>query len=298
MKKLITLIMLCFSLSVLFSCSGENAEEGYIYLPKTVIISEQQKSGFHREQKIKYKYDDYGNVVKEEMFTRQLFFVRDSCFDSFFTYDKAGNILTESRKEEYFTTNITDEHSISNYEYEYIYNEGRLIQKNRAYPSDYTVRDFLDFRGYDYEYDEYGNVVKELSVMTGNIPGTTVEYIYTIDEKLLENGKKSVVLPKEYNAPNQLVSMKRVKHSYTWDKPSVEEYSYQYDENGRVVYSRETAYDFSTQEVRCYFDNYYTYDKTGRLIKTEHYSVTTAGESFLTKVSKYKNFVKIPANKS
>ena len=128
----LSLIMLCG----LFGCGDKNSNSNdeYIFLPETELRTIQDADGFHRDYKYKYEYDSYGNIVKEEQYTKGLFYSRDYCFDTTYTYDENGRIIKELVREEHFSTAVTDEHYVSEEGYNYFYNEsGQLIKKDYIY---------------------------------------------------------------------------------------------------------------------------------------------------------------------
>lgn len=128
-------MMLCFS-----ACKEDTSKE-YIYLPKTELHTRENSSGFHREYKTIYKYDEKGNVIQKTEYTKGflgVFNVRERQYDIEYTYNGNGDISQELIHIEDFCTKITDGHQIYDEGYNYIYNEKQqLVKKQIINPSDY-----------------------------------------------------------------------------------------------------------------------------------------------------------------
>lgn len=267
------------SLSILvslFGCSEKSLDlyTEYIYLPETEILTHRNSGGFHREYKYTYKYDSYGNIIKEEQYTKGLFFSRDYCIDKTYTYDKNANITKELIREEQFRTNITDSHSVSEEGYNYFYNEeSQLIKKDYIYIS--TVKN--DFCGYKYEYDEQGNCIKEIKYYSGGTEEINSEQIYDLKGKL---SKKSCIS-----------HLKELNLHYI-----SEETEYNYDENGNLTYSK-TIFNEPSGEMSHYKECKYHYDKQARLVKEESSIIEKDGKVSSEDIREYKKFVKLIRSK-
>ena len=291
-KRSILIVALLLIISALFGCSKDEPGAEYMYLPKTVSITHSNTSGFHREQKIRYKYDEYGNTVKEEKFTKGMLFLRDHCFDTTFTYDENGMKLKEITRSEYFSTNITDEHSVIESGYEYTYDEGgKVIQKDIIYFHEVGANSYTP-RGYRYEYDEYGNLIKEIRINTDGSETLSVEYSYNADSSVMQKNENNNAHTYGYNAKGQLISMKTVSHFDNSDATSVTEQTYEYDVEGRIISSKKYFYDWKGENTH-HIEYSYTYDKLGRLIMEENIAIIQGGTEDSRTVYKYKDFEKI-----
>lgn len=287
MKKALLIILLFLFITTSFSCSSqksntEDANIEYTYLPQTIITKSENKSGFSQRRKTKYKYDAYGNITKEELFTKELFYVRDWCFDYNYTYDEYGKIIKEATHKEYFSTNITDEHYEHKEAFEYQYDSnGKLVKKN-VIDSPYPIT------SYNYEYDELGNLTKEFHAST--ISPSSIEYFYNPDNTLSKKVENDKTYTYEYNTQGQLISVKidSIYNTYTHQ-------TYQYDNNGNNIYSRKISYNLEGEISTC-TDYFYNYDELGRLIKEEWHDLTAEGEKSSWSIKEYKDFVKISIN--
>lgn len=269
LKKLFIAVLSFIMILGLFGCSDKNQDSEYIFLPKTEIHTRKNSSGFHRQYKRKYEYDSYGNTVKEEQYTKGTFYSRDYCIDTTFTYDSDGKIIKELIREEQFSTSITDSHSVSEDGYDYFYNEkGQLIRKDYIYISKHKN----DFCGYKYEYDESGNCVKEIKYYSDGTEEINSEQIYDSNGKLLK---------KSYMAHLDELNLHYVS----------EETEYDYDKNGKLIYSK-TVFNEPSGEISHYKELKYNYDESGRLIKEESSIIEKDGKISGIDVKEYKNFVK------
>lgn len=272
-------IIMILSLNILLGLLGCNdksldSDAEYIYLPETEILTHQNSSGFHREYKYTYRYDSYGNIVKEEQFTKGFFYSRDYCIDKTYTYDKNGNITKEHIREEHFSTSITDGHFVSEKGYNYFYNEEtQLIKKDYIYIS--TVMNNLC--GYKYEYDEQGNCIKEIKYYSDGTEEINTEQIYDSNGKL---SKKST-----------MSHLKELKLHYV-----SEETEYNYDENENLTYSK-TIFNEPSGEMSHYKECKYYYDKQGRVVKEESSIIEKDGKISSEDIREYKKFVKLVRSK-
>ncbi len=265
----LSLIMLCVCLGCGDKTSNTNNE--YIFLPKTELHTLQDIGGFRGDYKYTYQYDSYGNIVKEEQYTKDLFFVRDLCIDTTYTYDENKKILKELIREEHFSTNVTDEHFVSQEGYNYFYNEsGQLVKKDYIYIS--VVEN--EFCGYKYEYDTHGNCTKEI--------------------KYFSDGTEKVNFECVYDSNNNLIKKSYMSNLYDLHYTS-EETVYSYDDNGRLIYSK-TTYNEPTSKISHYVEFKYYYDELNRLVKEES-STFQDGEKSREEIRKYKDFVKIVLHK-
>lgn len=256
-------MMLCFS-----ACKEDTSKE-YIYLPKTELHTSENSSGFHREYKTIYKYDEKGNVIQKTEYTKGffgVFNVRERQYDIEYTYNENGDISQELIHIEDFCTNITDGHQIYDEGYNYIYNEKQqLVKKQIINPSDYE--DVLC--AYEYEYDEFGNCIKEY--------------------KLYSNGTKELEFENVYDEQNQLIKKQHMVISYdfmyVWD-----ETNYTYDTEEKLLYTKTVHYERSG-EMSHYYEANYCYDKLNRLVKVEETGFDNDGKTGDNKVIEYKDFI-------
>ncbi len=262
----------------IFGCTDKNSisNNEYIFLPKTELYTHENSSGFYREYKYKYKYDSYGNIVKEEQYTKGLLYSRDYCFDTTYTYDENGKILKQLIRQEEFSTMITDRHMITEEGYEYFYNEsGQLVKKDYIYIT--YMQDENDFLGYKYEYDEHGNCIKEIKYYPDGTEEINFEYTYNPNNKLI---KKSYMTHfKEFN----------------WHYVS-KEIDYSYDNDGKLIYSKAT-YKEPSGEMSHYEECNYYYDEFNRLVKEESATFEKNGKKSREEIREYKDFVKLVLNK-
>ncbi len=238
-------------------------------MPKTELYTIENSVGFYREYKNTYEYDDNGNIVKKVEYTKSgIFYVREAQYDTKYTYNKNGDILQELVRIEEFSTNITDGHHIYEEGYNYIYNENQqLIKKEIINPSD--SEDV--FCGYEYEYDEQGNRVKE--------------YKYFAD------GIKELEFENIYDSQNQLIKKQYIANfgNSSWLDNETE---YTYDDNQKLVYSKTNRYAHYEDEENSYSEIKYYYDEFNRLIKQEATSFDSNGVTTDKYVSEYKDFIK------
>ncbi len=268
MKKLFS-IMIVFIMMLCFSACKDNSSEEYNYLPKTELYTVQNSGGFCREYKYTYKYDDNGNIIKKTEYTKGflgIFNVRERQYDTEYTYNKNGHISQELIHIEDFCTSITDGHQIYDEGYNYIYNEEQqLIKKEVINPSDFEDA----FCGYEYEYDECGNCIKE--------------YIY------YANGTKELEFEYIYDSQNLLIKKQDIVNfgNSSWLENETE---YTYDDDKKLVYSKTIRYAHYEDEEDSYSEAEYHYDELNRLIKREATSFDHNGEITNKYVSEYKDF--------
>ena len=269
MKK-ISSIILIFIMTFCFSACKENIGEEYTYLPKTELYIIENSSGFHREYKIIYKYDEKGNVIKKTEYTKGFlgfFNVRERQYDIEYTYNKNGDISQELIKEQYYS--FMDGHQVYNDGYNYIYNENQqLIKKENTY---INPNDSKALCGYEYEYDENGNLENEYTYYSD---GTKeLEYKYYYDSN-------NVLMKKRYIA-NFGVS--------SWIENETE---YTYDDEQKLVYAKTIDYAHYKDEEDTYSESKYYYDEFDRLIKRETTSFDSNGVTRNKYVNEYKDFIK------
>ena len=116
MKKLFSIIIV-FIMILCFSACKKDTSKEYTYLPKTELLTRENSSGFHREYKTVYKYDEKGNVIKKTEYTKGflgVFNARERQYDIEYTYNENGDISQELIHIEDFCTNITDGHTSGN----------------------------------------------------------------------------------------------------------------------------------------------------------------------------------------
>ena len=271
MKKFFSIILVCV-MTLCFSACKDDIGKEYTNLPQTELHTHENSSGFYGEYKTIYKYDEKGNVIKKTEYTKGFlgfFNVRERQYDIEYTYNENDDISQELIHIEDFCTNITDGHQIYNKGYNYIYNEKeQLIKKEiiNLNPSDYEDA----FCGYEYEYDEGGNLVKE--------------YKYYAD------GTKELEYENNYDSKNILI-----KKSYmaNFDDSSWigDETEYTYDTDGELLYIKTVYYEQSGEKSHYVEANYY-YDNFNRLIKEEKTSFDNDGIIKNTDIKEYKDFVK------
>jgi len=270
-KKVFLIILSFIMLSGLFGCSPKNldSDSGYKYLPKTEIYTIKDSGGFQGEYKNTYKYDSYGNIIKEQCYTKELFYERDSCFDTTYTFDEDGKVLKEYIKEEHFSTNFTDEHYTREKEYEYLYNEkGQLIKKDNN--SD----------GFKYEYDDRDNCIKKTEYYSHGTAEEDInhEYIY------------------EYDLENKLIKMKKMINMSEFNLYYIGfETDYTYDDSGKLIHDKTTSYN-ERGEATSNSECTYYYDELNRLVREETVSYDTYGLKDREEVREYKDFVKVNMN--
>ncbi len=266
MKKSLLLVI---GLLIVFSFSAcqEEVEAGGSYLPKTELYS-----GFYEEYKNTYEYDDNGNIIKKTEYTKGflgIFSVRERQYDIEYTYNENGDISQELIHIEDFCTSLTDGHQIYDEGYNYIYNENQqLIRKEITNHSD--AEGVLC--GYEYEYDEQGNCVKE--------------YTYYTD------GRKELEVEKIYDSQNQPIKKRRIANfgDSSWLDSETE---YTYDLDKKLIYEKTLHYAHYEDEENSYSQVKYYYDELNRLVKQEATSFDSNGEITNKYVNEYKDFVKI-----
>lgn len=268
MKKACTIIIVFIVLLCFSACKEDKCKE-YTYLPQTELHTYENASGFHREFKITYKYDEKGNVIKKTENTKGffgIFNVRERQYDIEYTYNENGDISQELTHSEDFCTSITDGHQIYDEGYNYIYNEKQqLIKKEIINPSDYE--DALC--GYEYEYDEFGNCIKEYKFYANGTKELEFENLYDRQNKLIK---------KQYmTSSNNFMSV--------WD-----ETNYTYDMGGKLSYTKTVHYERSG-EISHYYETNYYYDELNRLIKVEETGFDNDGKTDNNKVIEYKDFI-------
>lgn len=269
------LVMLCG----LFGCAEKSVDtnQDYVYLPKTKLQTYNNGYG-DRFYKYEYKYDSYGNIIKEEYFEKRSWrYVRETCTDTTYTYD-GTKIATKHVREEEFATSITDGSYVHENNYKYIYDEkGLLIKKEDV---DRTAH-YGCFYGERFEYDSNGNCIKKIKCFDG-AEETDYEYRYDDDGRLIKEIEvfDDVNLTMDYNQS---------------------ETEYTYDDNGTLICSKKTYYTIDFDEryhdgwdivVSHYVDTVYHYDEMGRLIKEESV-LTQDGEAVTHNTIEYKDFTKI-----
>ncbi len=261
MKKLFILLLTIVIAFGLFSCNNNKSDSvEYVYLPQTEVKEVRESHGFQQDYKYTYKYDSYGNVVKEQLFTknpRGWLFSRDERIDTTYTYDDSGKILKELIRKEYFSTALTDSHSIYEQGFDYFYDEnGRLSRKDYIQESGHSYT----YDGFKYKYDDNGNLVKEIQYSADGTQRTQTWYKYDSDNVLIEHGGRQYV-----------------EHSY--------------DDYGNLTYRsfRDTDGGYGATA--------YTYDKKNRLIKEVFVRYGPEGEKIEEITIEYSNFKKIALNK-
>ncbi len=270
-KKFILILVSFVVLLGIFGCNKvSDSDSEYIYLPEIELRTSSNPSGFKGIYKDTYKYDSHGNVIKKQCYTKDLFYERDSCIDTTYTYDEDGKILKEHVKEEHFSTNLTDEHYTREKEYEYFYNEkGQLIKKDHN--SD----------GFKYEYDDRGNCVKKTEYHShGNAEeDINHEYIYA------------------YDSENNLIKMKEMVNMSELNLYYVGfETDYIYDVSGKLLLNKTTSYNERGETIGNSECSYY-YDDLNRLIKEEYISYDDYGLESRKEIKEYKDFVKVKVEK-
>ena len=269
MKKLFSIIII-FIMMLSFSSCKEDISKEYTYLPQTELHTNENSSGFHGEYKTIYKYDEKGNVIKQTEYTKGflgIFNVRERQYDMEYTYNENGDISQELIHIEDFCTSITDGHQIYNEGYDYIYNENQqLIKKEVINPSDYEDA----FCGYEYEYDESGNRIKEY--------------------KYYANGTKELEFENIYDSQNQLIKKQYIAH-FGHSSRIHSETEYTYDVTKKLVYSKTVSYSHYKDEEDSYSEVKYYYDEFNRLTKQEATSFDSNGKTTNKYVSEYKDFI-------
>ena len=257
--------MLCFS-----ACKEDMGKE-YTYLPKTELHTDENSSGYHKEYKTIYEYDEKGNVIKKTEYTKGflgIFNVRERQYDIEYAYNENGNISQELIHIEDFCTSLTDGHQIYDEGYNYIYNENQQLVKKVIINSS----DYVDARcGYEYKYDERGNLEKEY--------------------KYYDDGTKELEYENNYDSKNALIKKHHIINSgeLRWIG---EETDYTYDTDGNLVCSKTDYYEY-TGEKSHYVEVNYHYDELNRLIKEESTIFNIDGEIVSTDINEYKDFSKI-----
>ena len=267
MKKLSSIIIV-FIMLLCFSACKDGMDKENAYLPQTEFYTNENSSGFHREYKTIFKYDEKGNVIKKTEYTKSflgIFNVRENQYDITYTYNENGDISKELIHIEDFCTGITDGHQSYDEGYNYIYNEKQqLIKKEIINPSNKVI--LADaFCGYEYEYDEFGNCLREY--------------------RCFVNGTKELEFENTYDTQNKLIKRQEISNFTIWN-----ETEYIYDNNGKLVHTK-TVYYESTGKKSHYLEAKYYYDKFGRLIKEEETIFEDDGEVSQTNVKEYKDFV-------
>lgn len=269
MKKLSSIILV-FIMMLCFSACKDDIGKEYTYLPKTELHTYENSSGFHREYKIIYKYDEKGNVIKKTEYTKGflgIFNVRERQYDTEYTYNENGDVSQELTHIEDFCTSTTDGHQIYDEGYNYIYNENlQLIKKEIINPSDHE--DALC--GYEYEYDERGNLEKEY--------------------KYYGDGTKELEYENNYDSDNVLIK-KRYVASFGNSSWIGEETDYTYDTDGKLLYTKTVHYEQFGKKSH-YVEVNYHYDNSNRLIKEERTSFDNDGAIKETDIKEYKDFAK------
>ena len=265
------LFFILFSVLICFSACEEEVYSGYDYYPETELRSEENSGGFHKEYKIIYKYDEKGNVINKTEYTKGffgIFNVRERQYDIEYTYNENGNISQERIRQEEFNTHITDGHYIYEDGYNYIYNEkNQLIKKEVINPSSFEN----SFCGYEYEYDNQGNLVKEYTCFT--------------------DGKKELEFENIYDLQNRLITKKDISNFGTSSWLS-NETNYTYDVDGKLIYSKTVRYAHYKGEKNSYSEKKYYYDEFDRLIKQQTNSFNSDGKLTDKYVTEYKDFVR------
>ena len=270
-KKSLLLVIIIL-MAFVFSACKEDLDTGYSYLPQTELYTIQNSGGFHREYKIIYKYDEKGNVIKKTEYTKGflgIFSVRERQDDIEYTYNENGDISQERIRTEDFCTSLTDGHQIYDDGYNYIYNEKQQLIKKEGIiinPSEHEDA----FCGYEYEYDEHGNCIKEY--------------------KYFANGTKELEFENTYDSQNQLIKKQEITnfgHS-SWIHSETE---YTYDVAKKLVYSKTLRYAHYKDEEESYSEVKYYYDEFNRLIKQEATSFDSNGKATDKYVSEYKDFI-------
>ena len=258
-------------MAFVFSACKEDLDTGYSYLPRTELYTIEKSSGFYREYKNTYKYDDNGNIIKKVEYTKGflgIYSVRERQYDIEYTYNENGDISQERIRTEDFCTSLTDGHQIYDDGYNYIYNEKQhLIKKEVINPSDHEDA----FCGYEYEYDECGNCIKEY--------------------KYYANGTKELEFENIYDSQNQLIKKQEITnfgHS-SWIHIETE---YTYVVAKKLVYSKTIHPAHYKDEEESYSEVKYYYDEFNRLIKEERTSFNNDGVIENTDIKEYKDFAK------
>lgn len=271
-KKHLAIALTLAFLCAFFGCGEQNAND-YIYLPKTELHTLNETSGFEREYKHTYKYDDHGNVTTEKYYEKGNWFYRlGSRSDTTYTYDENGKKTDEKIRAEYFSTNVTDTHFVSETVYKFIYNQNGQLEKREIVSGKDT-----EPRAYKYEYDERGNLTKE-----------TERY---------SDGTEKLITEYEYDSNNQKIKKIEYTHSDTLDSSYISrqtDYAYK---DGRLTYSKISSYyltvSYYKTEMKHYTEENYHYDKLGRLVKKQATSFDKDGTKTREEAWEYKNFVKL-----
>lgn len=267
MKKLFLVSIAFLMISCLSACN-ESGDAEYTYLPKTELHTYNASSGFYREYKTTYKYDDNYNIIKKTEYTKKgIFNTRERRNDTKYTYYENGDISQEFIRIEDFCTSITDGHHIYEQGYNYIYNENQqLIKKEDINPPSFDD----DSCGYEYEYDENSNLVKEYKYFSDGSKELEFEYIYDSKNILIEK----LHIANSFDSP------------YIWDRTE-----YTYDNDGKLTYLKTVHYELSGEESH-YDEVDFYYDKLNRLVKEEKTSFDNNGKIESKEVKEYKDFIK------
>ena len=219
-----------------------------------------------------YLLDAEGRVLEEE-------YLDDATGVTLYryTYDEEGRLLTKHEE-------LYDRHSISDYTYSYD-DQGRLKQETRTPYANPTVC-------MDYEYADDGSIT---IIETGiNNAGTETvarrrTHIYTdeagryVEEvRNLEENYREKLNTKTFNEKGLLINEKdvstRIIENYEMgrvvvDEGVIMEYTYEYDADGRLVFSKEERHesylqpDGTIELEYCETDEEYrSYDAKGRII--------------------------------
>lgn len=227
------------------------------------LVSETNAIG----EAVNYQYDQLGRQIEVDMPFDGLDRSTQKSF-----YDGNGNLVRtidpEGNETKYYynersllsaVESITglDSSEITRYEYDA---EGRVIRTERGLSS----WDDTDFMLRTYEYDQFGNIIKETDPA-----GNSKEYVYDGNGNLvLETDRNGVSIQYTYDGLNRLVEKEnsldgepgKVRFDYDLLGNTIlvgnraEEIMYQFDENGRVIL-QESDFGISQQ---------YSYDVLGR----------------------------------
>lgn len=220
MKKLLLVLLALCMLTVSACSKEEEIPEGVAYedLPqeikdslepvyKTVLVKKTNLAGEYNYSD--YEFDDEGRVISYKV-------SGSSKFTMTVTYDANGNVL-----EEY------EEHPGYGYETtKYEYDENNLMVTSIE-ESDYSVRDGNTYH-YEYEFDENGNVIKQITTLEGG--DYRLEENFTLDgdgkivQRTEETSRSTYVIDCTYDEEGNLIKEVATKQGESSSSKTTYEY--------------------------------------------------------------------------
>jgi YD repeat-containing protein len=261
MKKTLNLISAVCSAVILISLAGCNINSvprQYKKLPDSLSeedvlltvgipvykCTEYQYRDDELEEKCVYTYDEYDNILTEEITVINNDKVEYSKRRTYsYEYDENGNIIAENL--------YLDDNNFPNGFTQYVYDTDGLLKYEIYYSSNYAQTEFEKNFYAEYKYDSNGNEISNTEVDADGYVSSKSDTEYQYDD----NGN---IISKTVNVWFDPVNSKI--------NSSISEYTYTYDEFGKIL-TETLKYAYDRNGKAYSYESMKIYDSNGNVIK-------------------------------